>query len=66
MTKLSAHRMTIEELRQAGIPIHSGKEYFKHWPKPKRRVSLERVQAILSKIPDSLAEEISRMRNEEG
>lgn len=64
MATIHAHP-TIEELKQAGIPIHTGKEYFKHWPKPKYKVSLEQVQAILAKIPGSLSEEVSRMRDEE-
>jgi len=66
MAKVHVPHPTIQELQKAGIPIHSGKEYFKEWPKPKRRVPLDRVQAILAKIPGSLAEEVSRMRDEEG
>jgi len=66
MAKLKTRQVTITELRQAGIPIHTGKEYFKEWPRPKHTVSLERVRAILSKVPGSLADEVSRMRDEEG
>ena len=66
MAKVKDRHVTIKDLQQAGIPIHSGREYFKEWPRPKRKVSLERVQAILSKIPGSLAETVSRMRDEEG
>lgn len=66
MAKVYTHQPTIRELRQRGIPIHPGKEYVKAWPHPKRKVSLERVQAILAKIPGSLAEEISQMRDAEG
>ena len=66
MNKMQTSPVTIRDLQRAGIPIHSGKEYFKEWPRPKRHVSLERVQSILAKIPGSLAEEVARMRDEEG
>ncbi|MDP3723085.1 MAG: hypothetical protein Q8R91_06280 [Candidatus Omnitrophota bacterium] len=66
MAKLNTRHVTIKDLQQAGIPIHTSKEYFKEWPKPKQSVSLERVRAILSKLPGSLADEVSRMRDEEG
>jgi len=66
MAKVENRHVTIKDLQRAGIPIHSGKEYFKDWPRPKRKVSLERVRAILAKIPYSLAEEVARMREEEG
>ena len=66
MHKVKTPPVTIKDLQQAGIPIHPSKEYFKSWPRPKRPVSLERVRAILAKIPGSLAEEVSRMRDEEG
>jgi len=66
MADVKTHHVTIKDLQRAGVPIHPGKEYFKHWPRPKRKVSLERVRAILAKIPYSLAEEVARMRDEEG
>ena len=66
MAKVNHARLTVRELQQAGIPIHTGHEYFKDWPRPKRHVSLERVRAILAKLPGSLAEEVARMRDEEG
>ena len=67
MGKVRNHHVTIKELQQAGIPIHTGKEYFKDWPFlfPKRKVSLQRVRQILAKLPYSLAEEVARMREEE-
>jgi len=65
MRHVKDRHVTIKDLQRAGIPIHSGKEYFKDWPRPKRKVSLERVRAILAKIPYSLAEEVARMREEE-
>ena len=66
MARAVTGHVTIQDLRRAGIPIHTGKEYFKGWPRPKHKVSLERVRAILAKIPGSLAEEVSQMRDEEG
>ena len=66
MAHVKTHQVTIKDLQQAGIPIHSGREYFKEWPRPKRKVSLERVRAILSKIPGDLADTVSRLRDEEG
>ena len=64
MTKIKSHP-TIEDLQRAGLKITSGDEYFKSWPKPKRKVPLSRVQKILSKIGGSLSEEVARMREEE-
>lgn len=61
-----ARHVTIEELRQAGVPVRTGKEYFRSWPRPKHPASLERIRALMTKIPGSLAEEVSRMREEEG
>lgn len=66
MPNVKNSQVTVNDLRQAGIPIHVGKEYFQHWPRPKRNVSLERVRAILARIPHSLAEEVATMRDEEG
>lgn len=67
MAHVKDRHVTIRDLQRAGIPIHSGKEYFKEWPFlfPKRHVSLEHVRRILAKIPYSLAEEVARMREEE-
>jgi len=67
MAKLHTRHVTIKDLQQAGIPIHTGKEYFKEWPFrfPRRQVSLQRVRQILAKVPFSLAEEVARMREEE-
>jgi len=64
MAKVRNRRPTIRELQRAGIPIHSSREYFKDWPKPKRQVSLQEVRTILAKVPVSLAEEVARMREE--
>ena len=66
MTKVDEHRITIKDLRKFGILITPGNEYFKDWPKPKRRVSLKQVQKILAKIPGTLSQEIAQMREEEG
>ena len=66
MAQIRSPHVTIRDLQRAGIPIHSGREYFKHWPRPKRKVSLQRVRTILAKIPHSLSEEVARMREEEG
>ena len=67
MAKLhEARHVTIEDLRKAGVPVHTGKEYFKSWPRPKHPVSLERIRTLMTKIPGSLAEEVARMREEKG
>lgn len=66
MTKTISQEVTIKDLQRAGIPIHTSHEYFREWPRPKRPVSLERVRAILSKLPGSLAATVSRLRDEEG
>ena len=65
MLQVKVRTSTIKELQKAGIPIMSGMEYFKDWPKPKKRFSLRRLQKILSKIPGRMDEEIARMREEE-
>ena len=67
MAKVRNRHMAIKDLQRAGIPIRSGKEYFKEWPFhfPRRKVSLQRVRQILAKIPYSLAEEVARMREED-
>ena len=66
MHRVKAEHVTIKDLQQAGIPIHSGREYLKGWPFtfPRRKVTLERVRQILARIPYSLAEEVARMREE--
>jgi hypothetical protein len=67
MAKVRNQRVTIQDLKRAGVPIHSGQEYFKDWPFPfpKRKISLQRVRQILGKLPYSLAEEVARMREED-
>lgn len=66
MAKVKDRHVTIQDLQRAGIPVHSGKDYFRGWPFsfPRRRVSLQQVRQILAKIPYSLAEEVARMREE--
>lgn len=66
MGKIKERPITIRDFQKAGVPITPGNEYFKDWPHPRRKVSLERVQKILSKIPGSLSEEVAKMREEEG
>lgn len=66
MAKVKDHDVTIADLQRAGIPVHTSKAYFKDWPRPRHTVSLERVRAAMTKIPGSLAEEVARMRDEEG
>lgn len=65
MSKAVHKNITIKDLQKAGVPITPGNEYFKDWPKPKHKVSLEQVQKILSKIPGSLSQEVAKMREEE-
>ena len=65
MPQVKERSLTIKELQKAGIPVVSGREYFKDWPKPKRRFSLQRLRKILSKIPGSMDVEIARMREKE-
>ena len=67
MTKLyPTPRVTIQQLQHTGCPIHSGKAYFKTWPFPfpRRKVSLQRVRAILAKLPYNLSDEVARQREE--
>ena len=65
MAKVNERRITIKDLQKLGIPITPGNEYFKDWPKPKRKVSLKQVQKILAKIPGTLSREVAQMREEE-
>ena len=69
MLRVKEHSITVKDLQKAGYPVTTGRDYMKgfHWPLPKnRKVSLKEVQQFFKKIRRSLAEEVSKMRNEEG
>lgn len=57
--------LSISELKKAGIPIVSGKEFGLGRFVKRKNVSIEQVRKILSKFRGSLAEEVSRMREQE-
>ena len=64
MPQVKERSASIHELRKIGIPIMRPKEIFKGWPKPSRKVSLNEVHKRLSKFKGSLAEIVSKMRDE--
>lgn len=57
--------VTISELKKAEIPIVSGKEFGLGRFISRKNVSIEQVRKILSKFKGSLAEEVSRLREQE-
>ena len=56
--------ITIKDLEKAGVPVVSAKDYIPKNLIKDPAVSLERVQKILAKIPTSLAETISQLRDQ--
>ena len=64
MAQVKEHPITIKDLQKIGIPIHSAKDYLpREWAHVKS-VSIEKVQAILSKFKGSMAEIVAQSRQE--
>jgi len=64
-TTVKKSEVSIAELKKAGIPIVSGKEFGLGRFISRKNVSIEQVRKILSKFKGNLAEEVSRMRDQE-
>jgi len=64
MHNAKTKHVTIQELRQRGVPITPGNKYIpKRWL-PKRDIPLEEVHRRLAKIRGSLANDVAQMRDE--
>lgn len=61
---LNVHRSRIEALRRAGVPIIRGREFIPPSYILRKQVSLKAVHRALASFKGSLAEEVSRMREE--
>lgn len=55
----------IEALRRAGVPILKGRDFIPASYILRKRVSLKAVHRALASFKGSLAEEVSRMREED-
>ena len=62
--KSKEKHVTFEELKKAGVPVATGRDYGLHKLIKQKPKSIEEVQKILSKIKGSLSDEIIKMREE--
>jgi len=61
---LKVKRSRIDALRRAGVPIINGRTFIPASYILRKRVSLKAVHRALASFKGSLAEEVSRMREE--
>ena len=62
---VTKNKITVQDLIKMGLPITPGDKYIpKEWI-PKKAPSLVEIRRRLSKIKESLAETVARMRDEE-
>ena len=64
MAKVKERQLTIHELQQAGLSVVPGRTYVRKEWLPKRHISLQALHRKLAKFTGSLADEISRARDE--
>lgn len=63
-TKSKEKHVTFEDLKKAGIPVATGRDYGLHKIVKQKPKSIEEVRKALSKIKGSLSDDIIRMRDE--
>ena len=63
--KYPEKEITIEDLKRAGVPIVSGREFGLHKLIKKKPKSHEEVRKMLANVKTSFSDEIIRMRTEE-
>ena len=61
---VKTHHSSLETLRRAGVPIIRGKDLVPASYIFRKRVSLKAVHRALASFKGSLAEEVTRMRDE--
>jgi hypothetical protein len=64
MGETRTHRLTLNDLRKAGLPVVPGRAYVRKAWLPKRRLSLAALHRKLATFRGSLAGELARARDE--